>query len=503
MLVVYSSLAALVVLLAILVLRRSNSKLPPGPKGHWLFGNAFQVPLRNPWEWFQTVGIQLNSEIISLDMFGKPMIVVNSQAAADELFGRRSTNFADRPTFPMINDLMGFDWNIAFMKYGERWKARRAIFRKTFQPPAIYDYKPNIERGARTLLKLLFEKPEDFPRWIRHSIGVIILSSTHGIDVRMDHDPYMDAAEKSTDALSHAITPGAFLVDSIPLLKYVPDWFPGAGFKIKAKEWKKAATRAPQITFDYAKGEIERGTNKPSVVSRYLKDLEENGTWSKEQEDAVRDASGVMVFAGTESAASSISTFLLAMVLHPEKQKKAQEAIDVAIGQERLPDFSDEGKIPYIEALSREVLRWRPVAPTGVPHYTNKPDHYQGYYIPANCLVIGNSWAILHDSAVYGADADDFNPDRFMTNGELNKDMPDVKATFGFGRRACAGQYMAELSLFMIAASILAVFDIKKPLDENGNEITPSDQYETGGILHPTPFKCRIIPRNDKAATLL
>ncbi|KAK7434477.1 hypothetical protein VKT23_020160 [Stygiomarasmius scandens] len=480
---IYVFIAVVGFTLAFRSFRKAARKLPPAPSGHLLFGNAFQVPMRNPWEWFQDISRQLNSDVISLDMFGKPMIVVNSQVAADELFGRHSSNFSDRPTFPMLNDLMGFDWNIAFMKYGERWKARRTIFRKTFQPPAIYSYKPNIERGARTLLKLFLESPEQFPKWIRYCIGITILSSTHGIDIKMENDPFMEAAERSTEALSHVITPGAFLVDSIPWLKYVPEWFPGAGFKLKAKEWKKAATTAPRITFDFAKSEIAKGTAKPSVVSRYMMELEESGTWSQKQEEVVRDAAGVMVFAGTESATSAISTLLLAMVLHPEKQKKAQEAIDAAIGIDRLPDFSDEGKIPYIEALCREVLRWRPVAPTGIPHYTSKPDEYNGYYIPANSLVIGNSWAILHDTAIYGLDADDFNPDRFIKNGELNPEMPDVKSTFGFGRRACAGQYMAELSLFMMAISILSVFDIKKPLDENGNEITPSDQYETGGIL--------------------
>lgn len=80
------------------------------------------------------------------------------------------------------------------------------------------------------------------------------------------------------------------------------------------------------------------------------------------------------------------------MVLHPEQQKKAQKAIDEYIGTERLPTFDDLGKIPYVEALCREVLRWRPVAPIGVGHYTNKDDEYKGYFIPANTTVIGNSW---------------------------------------------------------------------------------------------------------------
>jgi cytochrome P450 len=59
-----------------------------------------------------------------------------------------------------------------------------------------------------------------------------------------------------------------------------------------------------------------------------------------------------------------LGTFILAMTLNPDIQKKAQEAVDKAVGSERLPDFSDN--IPYVDAIVREVLRWRPVTPLGL-----------------------------------------------------------------------------------------------------------------------------------------
>jgi cytochrome P450 len=55
------------------------------------------------------------------------------------------------------------------------------------------------------------------------------------------------------------------------------------------------------------------------------------------------------------------------MVQNPDTQKKAQVAIDLVVGTERLPDFSDENSIPYIDALVVEVLRWRPALPLGMP----------------------------------------------------------------------------------------------------------------------------------------
>jgi cytochrome P450 len=62
---------------------------------------------------------------------------------------------------------------------------------------------------------------------------------------------------------------------------------------------------------------------------------------------------------------SSVVTFVLAMVLYPDVQKKAQVEIDAIVGQERLPIFTDYQRLPYVQAIILEALRWIPVLPLG------------------------------------------------------------------------------------------------------------------------------------------
>lgn len=62
---------------------------------------------------------------------------------------------------------------------------------------------------------------------------------------------------------------------------------------------------------------------------------------------------------------ATICTLFLAMVLHPEVQKKAQAEIDAHIGPTRLPTWDDKEKLPYVSAVLKEVLRWNPPAPLG------------------------------------------------------------------------------------------------------------------------------------------
>lgn len=70
------------------------------------------------------------------------------------------------------------------------------------------------------------------------------------------------------------------------------------------------------------------------------------------------------------------------MTLHPDVLSRAQKDIDAVIGSERLITYDDRASLPYIEALYRETLRWRPVAPLSVAHATTSDDIYKGYYIP-------------------------------------------------------------------------------------------------------------------------
>ena len=62
---------------------------------------------------------------------------------------------------------------------------------------------------------------------------------------------------------------------------------------------------------------------------------------------------------------SSISSFFLSMVLHPDVQTKGQEEIDRVLGKDRLPTFGDRPSLPYVEAIYREVMRLHPALPLG------------------------------------------------------------------------------------------------------------------------------------------
>lgn len=100
------------------------------------------------------------------------------------------------------------------------------------------------------------------------------------------------------------------------------------------------------------------------IMDRLLDQGEKNGLKTHQ----VALLGGVAIKGGSDTSATAITSCVQALVAFPEVQKKAQAEIDAVVGDDRCPAWSDYSKLPYIATLIKEAMRWRPVAPLGVPH---------------------------------------------------------------------------------------------------------------------------------------
>ncbi|OJA09033.1 hypothetical protein AZE42_09694 [Rhizopogon vesiculosus] len=94
---------------------------------------------------------------------------------------------------------------------------------------------------------------------------------------------------------------------------------------------------------------------------------------------------------------------------------------------------------------------------------------------------------------------DEFKPERFLhEDGSLTDDK--MRFGFGWGRRMCVGQHLADASMWISITSFLATFSVHKALDEHGKEIPVVPKFTTGITIHPETFPCRIVPRFNNAS---
>ncbi|KAK0192108.1 cytochrome P450 [Armillaria mellea] len=432
--------------------RRKSNMLPPGPKGWPVIGNIFDMPKHSDWmtyaEWGRKYG-----PICSVNLMGKRAI------------------YSDRPRLEMAGELVGYANTIVLIRYNSRFRNCRKHISKMMG---------TIKHETRRHLKRILADPEKLDESLRKTSGSIILKVTYGIDVQEENDPFVELIESSNTNFGIATIPGAFLVDSFPALRHLPENWPGAGFKRLAKKWAKVFDNVVEVPFAFTEGQMDLSPSE-------LLDI--------------KHTAASLYGAGAGTTVSAQYAFYLAMLLYPDVQKKAQAEIDDVVGNDRLPGFADRENLPYVNAIVSEVLRWNNVAPIGFPHTAMEDGLVGGYFVPKGSIIMTNLWQILHDPEVY-PDPFAFDPSRFIASPGKEVQRDPRHACFGYGRRYCAGSHLAEASLFMCFAMSLAVFDITNAV-ENGVPVVPVYESASGIVSHPKPFKYCIKPRSERASALV
>ncbi|KAK0199221.1 cytochrome P450 [Desarmillaria ectypa] len=244
---------------------------------------------------------------------------------------------------------------------------------------------------------------------------------------------------------------------------------PGVGFKIQAREWKRNVQDIANEPFEWVKEQVAKGIAESSFMSSHL----EGG----EDENVIKCAAITMYAAGFDTTVITTRVFLKMMASFPEVQVRIQAEIDSVMRGDRLPTLADRDKelLLYTIAMLYEVLRWHLPLTIG-SRSTLEDDTYGGYFIPEGSIVAFNSWQMCHDSELY-PDPEVFDPTRFLSS---SPQLDLLELVFGFGRRVCPGRFLAEASVFLAMARVLAVFDIGDAVGVDDVPLKPHPLQLTG-----------------------
>lgn len=333
-------------------------------------------------------------------------------------------------------------------------------------------------------------------------MAATILKVTYGYTTEFKvTDPLVTLVNILVSNISRAAVPATWLVDFMPWIKHLPEWFPGTKFQKIARQYKETNHLAVDIPYQFAKKQTsQRGSSSSSLsyVSGLLQNTKEESVMDQSLDADIKWTAAVMYDAGAHTTVAAIKSFIAAMAEFPEVQRKAQREIESVVGTDRLPMLSDRASLPYVDALAQEVHRWYTVLPLGFPHVSTSDMVYDGYDIPKGAVIIVNVWWVLHNPDTY-AEPERFDPERFLE--PRNEPLPT--AAFGFGRRICPGRFFSDSTLFLISAQLLAAFDIARAVDAQGREIKIELRSSVGAVPNLSDFPCRITPRSSKSADLV
>ncbi|KZT56661.1 cytochrome P450 [Calocera cornea HHB12733] len=466
---------------------RRHSRLPPGPAGLPLIGNLLQVPMSLPFlkfgDWSKVYG-----PIYSFSILGQPWVVISSIEMAGDIFDRMSQQTGDRPRLIKANDFLERGRNLALMPKNELWRVMRKATHESLNSRTFMKRAAIQEEEAALLVWGLLSSP-DIPleHHVERTAGSLSMRALYGspsIPLR-GPDPTERLNEIAT-VLFDALVPGRSIVDIFPPLRHV----------IKRSKWLRGP--ADKIYEESTEHFIRLFESQPLVRPSISALRDSKATHGMSLEDSSWLV-GMLLADLRSQTAIAIRWLIMALTLHPAVCKKAQAELDAAVG-DHPPTFDDLAQLPYIEAIVKEVLRWRPPGPMGVPHATSEDIVYKDWLIPKGTILVENIWTMGRDPLVY-PDGDVFNPDRFFTKeGTIRQPPPDTHDDylgFGAGRRVCVGKDVAIRNLRICAAYLLWAFNFHKEKDENEKEIEPADMafVDVGVTVYPAPFKMRTVPR--------
>ncbi|KAI8996287.1 cytochrome P450 [Trametes punicea] len=479
--------------------RRRGLRRPPGPRGLPILGNAFDIPASGeyPWLRYHELCKEYDTEILSLSALGTNIVMIDRLRPAVELLDRRSAMYSDRPRMIMLNELAGFGWNYGSMAYGDDWRECRKMTHRELHAGPVKQYRPVLLENAHDFLRRLASgRGTLLPVHLKHVVGANIMDIVYDIKVLPERDPFIELAEAGQECIGRSTTGGVYLVEILPFLKYVPSWFPGAAFQRQAAVWRQAAEKQLHVAYDDFLARMKVGKAGNCMARNLMEAYGSAGDVATDKH--LRATTATVYLGGSETTASALHTFFLAMALYPSVQAKARDELDRVVGSCRLPTFDDFGTVPYVDAIIKELLRWYPIVPIVMPHRLTADDVYEGYYLQKGSFVMVNIWAILHDEDRY-PDPFTFNPDRFMKDGALDPNVFDPEeVAFGFGRRICPGRYLAYDGLWIMIASVLACFEIGKAKDDAGEDIELHEDFVSSFVCEPKPFQCAVVPRSQR-----
>nr|BAV93939.1 cytochrome P450 3200C1 [Chamberlinius hualienensis] len=439
--------------------------LPPGSAGIPILG---YLPFLDQFSYktFKILG-QKYGNVFHLYLGSRLVIVLNDYFSIHEAFIKNSDTFSGRPSDNVFKESTTNNLGLT-ANDGEYWKQHRRF---------ILNYFKNNGYGKLNLEPIILDEIDHFIKELKNHVGKSfnikpLLMHTAGNNIcilatgkRFDYNSPEFRLLIST-IFSPKLVPFASLNSFFPWLVQLP-WSDKILKREKTKKYFDRVNNAVagvirSVKHEYVSG--QEGNYIHAFMTENHKRKQVNEADDFFSDLSLLHMSRSLILAGIETTSSTLLYCLLYMTLYPEVQKNVQNEIDRVIGHERQPSYDDRMQMIYTEATILEIFRKSCVVPLSIPHRCRKTITIGGHVIPQDVMVIPNIWAIHHDPRLWG-DPHTFRPERFIDRGRRII-LSEYILPFSLGKRACVGEPLARMEIFLCFVSLLQHFTFVPPIGE-------------------------------------
>ncbi|XP_002960493.2 cytochrome P450 703A2 [Selaginella moellendorffii] len=486
--------AALVFVVLVMLGRKENRNLPPGPPGWPIIGNLMQLgplPHRTMAGWCQKYG-----PLVYCRLGSTPTITASSPQMIRELLWTQDETFASRPRTTAGKLMAYHDQDVGLAPYDAHWKLmRRICVENLLTTRRMEGFQKSRAEEARDLVEtMLKEAKAGNTINMREHLGGFTMNVITRMLIGKKYFGTESTGEKeATDIreLLHeavALIGVFFIPDHVPLLK----WMDPKGYR---HQFKKIGKRMD----DYYSYIIEEHRTRQEVVDG-PKDFVDVllGENSELNDVEIKALIQDMVVGGTDTASFTMEWFMLEMIRNPKVMRKVQEEIDSVLEKKvtnkHLVEESDLASLDYLKAAVKETFRMHPVGGFLIPHESIGDTKVAGYHVPKGSLILINTHGLGRNTAVWD-NVDEFRPERFLrTDDKVHlRDSEYRVIPFGSGKRACPGAQLGQSMLLLGLGRLLRGFDWYPPPGMSTGDI---DVMEAYGLTTPPRTPLRAVAKS-------
>ncbi|XP_044147860.1 cytochrome P450 2K1-like isoform X1 [Bufo gargarizans] len=451
----------------------SNTNFPPGPRSLPLIGNLHMLNFKKPQLTFLELAKEYGS-VFTFHMGMKKMVVLTGYETVRDALVNNAEEFGERAQVKIFQSMdkgMGL-----LFSHGENWKTMRRFTISTLRDfgmgKSTIEEKITDECVYMTNKLADFKgKPVDNTMILNAAVANIIVSILLGH--RMDYnDPqFLRLLSLVNENVRLAGTPMVSLYNIFPFLGL----FPGSHRTIvnNVMEQCEFITK----TFVEHLKNLDENDQRSFIDAFLVRQKEEAGNpQSYFHNGNLTRVVRNLFSAGMETTSTTLRWGLLLMIKYPKIQEKVQLEISRVLGSAQ-PMYSHRGQMPFTNAVIHEIQRFSDIVPLNLAHETTKDVTFKGYFLPKGTYIIPLLSSVLRDQTHFEK-PEDFYPNHFLdADGNFLK--KEAFMPFSAGRRACAGETLAKMELFIFFTTLLQKFTFYLPPG-----VTDVDLSSVVGITH-------------------
>ncbi|XP_035851083.1 cytochrome P450 2K1-like [Sander lucioperca] len=493
-----SLLGALLVLLLVYLVSSSSfssqkeGKEPPGPRPLPVLGNLLQLDLKRPYHTLLKLSKKYGS-VFTVYLGPKKVVVLTGYKTVKEALVNHAEEFGERDPLPIMHEYEkghGILWS-----NGDSWKEMRR-----FALTNLRDFgmgrkasEDKIIEECNNLIGVLKKfKGEAFDTTlpIKYAVCNNICSIVYGSRFEYDDPEFTSLVDSISARLQLLGSP------SIQVYNMFPRFCKWIANRRSFLRWGAASIKQNLQLFSRLKETLNpqmcRGFVDAFLVRKQK--LEKSGITNSHFHDENLMITVQNLFsAGTETSATTLRWGLLLMAKYANIQDQVQEEVSREIGSRQV-QVEDRKNLHFTNAVIHDTQRLANIAPMSLPHRTTQDVTFQGYVIKKGTAVAPLLISVLYDESEWE------RPHSFYPAHFLDKDGKFVKREafmpFSAGHRACPGESLARMELFIFFTTLLQHFRFTPPpgVSEDELDLTPHLRL----TLDPLPHKLCAAPVHEE-----